>query len=452
MAFLLKSRETRTFLLIWAGQLISALGSNLTSFAMGVYLYQQTDSVTLFALNLFAYTLPQIALAPFAGVLVDRIDRRHAMFLSDAGSGLVTLAVVALYLTGRLTVAPILVSTFLISAFSTVQWPAWSSTIASLVPTEQLARANGMAQTGQALGQLIAPVVAGSLFAVIGLGGIIAIDFATFLIAGMTLLGARVPGFQLPMRATITGAQPSVWREAAFGFRYIAVRKPLLALLIYFALVNFLGGMILPLFGPLILSIADAPTYGVINTLLGAGMLAGTVFISVWGGPRRRIGGMIALYVLSGAFITLVGLRGWLPLIAIGGFGSAFVYPVYGAINQAFWQSKVETHVQGRVFAVQSAVMWSTELPALLVAGPLVDRVFDPLMALDGPLAGTALGNLLTLGAGRGAGLVFLISGALITVLSIGAWLNPAIRRAESMLPDSEPPIMIPTPTRLEVA
>src|SRR5687767_7115362 len=113
----LTSPGSRTFLQIWFGQLISSLGSQLTGFALSVYVYQTTGSLMLFALNQTAYMLPFILIAPFSGALVDRIDRKWAMILSDTGAGLSTLAIVLLYLTGDLQIWHILIATFFNSAF-----------------------------------------------------------------------------------------------------------------------------------------------------------------------------------------------------------------------------------------------------------------------------------------------------------------------------------------------
>ncbi len=152
------------FIIVWAGQPVSTLGSGLTSFAVGVWVYQQTGSATLFAINMLVWVLPNIAMAPLAGVLADRWDRRLVMVLSDTGAGLSSLFIALMLLIGRLEVSHVYLATFFNSAFSAFQWPAYSAATSLLVPRQQLGRASGMTQTGEAISTLITPALAGALY------------------------------------------------------------------------------------------------------------------------------------------------------------------------------------------------------------------------------------------------------------------------------------------------
>ena len=254
------TRGMRTFFVIWSGQLVSTIGSGLTGFALGVWIYQETGSVTMFALNMLAFAIPNLVVSPFAGALVDRWDRRWVMIMSDTGAGLATLAIAILYTTDNLAVWNIILATAVSSAFSTFQWPAYSAVTTLLVPKEQLGRAGGMVQIGEAISQLLAPAAAGVLFLTVGLGGVIAIDFATYIFAVLTLLFIRVPS---PERSEAGKAgQGSIWKEALFGWTYISARAGLLGLLLVFAAFNFVSGMIQPLIMPMILDMTSAAMLG----------------------------------------------------------------------------------------------------------------------------------------------------------------------------------------------
>ncbi|MGB5985303.1 MAG: MFS transporter, partial [Desulfobacterales bacterium] len=182
----LRTRGVRTFLIIWFGQLISLVGTNMTGFALGVYVYQGTGSVTQFALISLFVTLPTILLSPFAGALVDRWDRRTVLILSDTGAGLSTLAIFLLLASGRLEVWMIYLATGISSAFSAFQWPAYSASTALLVPKEHFGRASGMTQLNEAAAQIVAPAIAGAVVVTIGVQGVIFIDFVTFGFAVLT--------------------------------------------------------------------------------------------------------------------------------------------------------------------------------------------------------------------------------------------------------------------------
>src|SRR5262245_25006183 len=237
----LKAPGIRSFLLIWSGQLISVIGSALTGFGLGVFIYKETGSLSLFMINTLAFTIPQIFVSPFTGALVDRLDRRVAMMISDAGAGLATGAIFLLKTAGYLQPWHVIVATFFISSFNTILWPAWSAAQSLIVPKEHLGRAGGMTQIGDAIGQLFAPALGGILYITVGLGGIVAIDVATFVFSVITLLLARIPK---PERSAASGeGKASLLQDALFGFKYIWARKPLLGLLSYFATINFFGSV-----------------------------------------------------------------------------------------------------------------------------------------------------------------------------------------------------------------
>ena len=127
----------RAFLVIWFGQLVSLLGSQLTGFALGVWVYDETRSVLMLSLTIVAVQAPVALLSPLAGVLADRWDRRTAMIVSDLGAGLAVLAAALLYLTHRLQPWMVIPINIWMAAFGSLMWPAYSAAVTLLVPKEQ---------------------------------------------------------------------------------------------------------------------------------------------------------------------------------------------------------------------------------------------------------------------------------------------------------------------------
>jgi DHA3 family macrolide efflux protein-like MFS transporter len=428
------SRGMRVFIIIWLGQLVSLVGSGLTSFALGLWVYQHTGSVTQFALSGLFTVLPSVALSPLAGALVDRWDRRWVMILSDAGAGLSTLMMAFLFLTKRIEVWQIYLAAGASAAFGTFQWPAYSAATTRLVSKKHLGRANGMVQFGRAASEILAPVLAGVLVLTIQVQGVLLIDFATFLFAIITLLMVRFPK---PETTTVGQASKgSLWREAAYGWTYIATRRGLLGLLVFFAVVNLMWGMVGALIAPMILGFTSADVLGIIISVAGGGMLVGSLVMSAWGGPKRRMDGVLRFELLSGLCFLLIGLRPSAWPIAIGAFGAHLTIAIIYGSNQAIWQSKVPPDVQGRVFATQQMLARSATPLAYLVAGPLADKLFEPLLAFGGPLTGS-IGHLIGVGPGRGIGLLFIVMGMLKVVVTLAAYLYPRIRLIEDELPDA---------------
>lgn len=425
-----------TFAVIWIGQFLSATGSGLTGFGLGVWIYQDTGSVSLFAWISIAAVLPGLLALPFAGALVDRWERRRAMIVSDLGAGLATLGLAAMIFVDWRPLWAVCLLIALSSMFSAFQWPAFSATITLLVPREHLGRANGLGMLVQAAPRILSPILAGALFDQIHLGGIILIDVGTFLIAVTILLAVRLPTAEASAEGS--AAASSFLREALYGFTYIRERPGLMGLLALSAILNFNLGALQVLIPPLILSFSSPAVLGTVQTVGGVGVIAGSVVMSVWGGPRRKVNGVFVVLLLQGAILTLGGLRPSATLIAAVGFLFLSGMPVIMGCGSAIWQSKVPADLQGRVFAVRQMLGISTVPLAYGLAAPLVDHVFEPLMAADGALA-SSLGQLIGVGPGRGVALNIILMGlAVIAAVAVISG-RERVRRVEDLLPDALP-------------
>lgn len=432
----LLQRDMRVFLVVWFGQVVSLVGSSLTSFTLGLWVYEQTGSATQFALIGLSTVLPRILLSPFAGVIADRWDRQRLMILSDAGAGLSTLVIVLLLAAGTLEIWHIYLTALVNAVFGVLQWPAYAAATTMLVPREQLGRANGLVQFGQAIAEIAAPTLAGFLMVVIGVPGVITIDFLTFIFAVMTLLLVRVP----PMPDAGVPRQEEwvpVWQDARLGWRYLRNRSGLMGLLWFFAVVNFLWSMVGALIVPLLSGFATSDVLGAIISIAGLGMLVGSVVMSAWGGPARMIYGVLVFELASGFCFVLMGLRPSAILAALGVFGAHFTIAIINGSNQTIWQRKVPPAMQGRVFGLRQMIARSAAPLAYIIAGPLADHLFRPLLVEGGTLAGS-LGLVLGTGVGRGVGLMFVLMGLVKITVSLAGFVHPRVRLIEQELPDVE--------------
>jgi MFS transporter, DHA3 family, macrolide efflux protein len=177
--------------------------------------------------------------------------------------------------------------------------------------------------------------------------------------------------------------------------------------------------------------------------------------VSIWGCPKRRILTVMASMLMMGVFMAMIGLRAYLPLIMLSACLCMFFFPFTSSANQAIWQNRVAPDVQGRVFAIRQAFIQATPLLAYLLTGPLMDKVFEPLLKAGGPLAGS-VGQVIGVGAGRGAGLLFICAGLIIVLVSAAGYLSPSLRQVEEERPEAMPsrpvrakankPALIPSP------
>jgi hypothetical protein len=225
-------------------------------------------------------------------------------------------------------------------------------------------------------------------------------------------------------------------KEAAFGWRYIRERPGLQGLLMYFAMVNLVLSMVTVLIVPLVLSITNQVVLGQVMTVSSAGLLAGSIVMTITGGPRPYIHGVLGFGLLFGVSLVIVGLRANPWVVASGLFITMFGAPIINGASQAIWQMKVPPDLQGRVFAVRRMMAQFTTPMGHLLAGPLADHVFRPLLMPQGALAGS-VGKVIGVGPGRGIGLLYIVLAILPILTSIWGYSQPRLRQVEQDLPDA---------------
>jgi len=423
------------------------MGSSMTIFALSIWAWQETGQATALALVAFFGFGPTVLLSPIAGALVDRWDRKLVMMLSDLATGLTTVAILFLFLNDNLQIWHLFATNAIAGAFQAFQWPAYSAAITTMVSKDQYGRANGMMSIAQPAANIFGPLLAAGLMGVIGIDGIMWIDIFSFSAAIGVLLWVFIPN---PER-TAEGeeARGSIWQESLFGFHYIWQRRPLFWLQMIFFFLNFTGTISFVLMTPMVLARTNNNeiALGTVLSLGSIGGLAGGLMMSAWGGPKRRIHGVLGGMLFASLLGQMaMGLPFGLAVWALGGFMTSFMIMILNGSNQALWQAKVAPDVQGRVFAVRRLIAQATGPLALLLSGPAADRWFEPAMAESGALANT-FGWLVGTGSGAGMALMFMLFGLAGVGIALGAYLVPTIRNVEDLLPDHDfdPATLIPS-------
>lgn len=426
------------FIIIWIGQLVSVLASSMSHFALTIWMYQQTESATALAMMQVFFITPFLLISPFAGVMVDRYNRKLMMMLSDLAAILATGTIFILYSLGMLEFWHLYIAAVLNGIGNTFQWPAYSAAISTMIPKEQLGRANGLMSLMEAGPGVLAPLLAGALLPFIGLTGILAIDVVTFFFAVGALLFVHIP----QPRKTEEGQKESgnIWSEAAYGFTYIFARPSLLGLQLVFFFGNLFSGIGFTLMAPMILArtSSDSLIFGAVQTAGAIGAVAGGILMSVWGGFKRRVHGVLLGWMLtsiSGMFLLGIGqgLSIWIPAMVFG----ALFGPLINASNQAIWQAKVAPDLQGRVFSARRLIAWFAQPIAPIIAGTLADFVLEPAMRSNGAMA-SLFGGLVGTGPGAGMGLLMVVCGLAAALVGLTGYFIPAIRNAEDLLPDHD--------------
>jgi DHA3 family macrolide efflux protein-like MFS transporter len=424
------------FLMVWFGQAVSLLGSGLTSFALGIWVYQQTGSVMNFGLISLLVALPTLLVSPFSGVVVDRSNRRTIMLLSDLAEGMSILALAVLFFTHRLDLFEVYFLVALGSVAGAFRVPSYMALMSQIVEGRQIGRASGLMQLGPAAAQILSPVLAGALIGSIGFQGIFLLDAVTFLFAIVTLLAIRVP--PAPFLAT-KPAKPglSLLKEAMEGWSYILERPGLRGLLVFFALLNITFNSSEILLIPMILGFANTAVLGRIMSIGAVGFIAGGLLISAWGGSKKRVHGLLGFSLVYSAGMVLSGLRPSPMLVSVAIFIALFQVPMINACSQAIWQRKTPHDIQGRIFAARLMTVSASTPIAFFLAAPLADHVFGPLLQNGGYLAQTC-GRFLGTGPGRGIGLFLVLNGLAALLISAGCFANRRLWRVEDELEDVE--------------
>lgn len=425
------------FTIVWLGQIVSVLASSMTQFALTIFVFEKTESATALGLMQVFFITPFLIISPIAGVMVDRYNRKYMMMVSDLAAGIATILILAFQSLGVLEIWHLYIAAAINGLGNAFQWPAYSAAISSMIPKEQLGRANGMMSLIEAGPGVIAPLLAGALLPLIGLTGILLTDVLTFLFAIGALFMVYIPQPQKTEEGA--KAQGNMLQEAAYGFKYIFARPSLLGLQLTFFLGNLFAGISFTLLPAMILS-RTGNNELIFGTVQSAGAIAGViggVIMSAWGGFKRRVHGVLIGWMISGLGTAILGLNGGAPVWIIGIVLTALVIPLMNGSNQAIWQSKVAPDLQGRVFSARRLIAWFTNPISPIIAGTLADFVFEPQMRTASTLSQT-FDFLVGTGAGAGMSLLIFFCGFLTIFIGMLGYFVSPIHNAETLLPDHD--------------
>lgn len=365
----------KPFLIIWSGQAVSLLGSQLVQFALIWWLTETTGSATILATASLAGLLPQVLLGPFVGVLVDRWNRRWTLFAADSSVALATLFLAYLFWAGTVQVGHVFLILFVRALAGAFHWPAMGASTSLMVPAQHLTRIQGLNQMLQGGMNIVSAPVAALLLVVLPIQGILAIDVVTALFAIVPLLFIAIPQ---PERTTGTQDGPSSFGEdLRLGFRYVRGWPGLMMLIGMAVLINLLLN---PAFALLPLLVSDqlaggAVQLGVLQSALGVGIVAGGILLSVWGGFERRIITTLCGLVGMGTGILMMGLApASLFAMAVGGILLAgLMMSLTNGPIMAITQAAVAPEMQGRVFTLIGSLTAAMSPVGLVIAGPVAD-------------------------------------------------------------------------------
>jgi len=410
----------------------------MTSFALGIWVWEKTGSAQALALvGVFTYA-PLIIATPLVGVLVDRWNRKLVMMLSDLGAALASVVVFVLLATGKLEIWHIYATTAFASVFQAFQWPAYSASATLMVPKKHFSRASGLVSMIESGSNILAPLLAGILISMIGVRGILIIDLLTCILAILTLLFIFIPQ---PIRSSNLISFKEFFQEIAYGFRYILRRKGLLNLQLVFFAANFMTVIGWAVISPMVLARTggNAHFLGLVESFAAGGGLVGGLILTIWGGPKKLVWGVLIGWILNGLlgrFLMGISAIPWIWMLSA--FMLAFFMPIINGSNQAIWQKKVPPKKQGRVFAIRRFIAQITIPISMGLSGWLAEQVFEPAFSSSQEWGGRIFGWLFGVGPGSGLSMMIAISGLMVALVGIAGLISKPIQNVETALPDFE--------------
>lgn len=419
-------KSFKKFLLLWSGQLISTIGNGLTSFGLGIYVFQQTGKASAMALVTLLAFMPSLLLSAFAGVLADRYDRRLLMVLGDSLSAIGLVFILICMLRGEAQLWQICVGVTISSVFSSLLDPAYKATVTDLLTEEQYTRASGFVQVAGSAKFLISPILAGFLLTVTDIKLLLVIDICTFFVTVATTLAVR----RGLVSKTYEHTQSFI-HEIKAGWNAVSANRGVLVLVIMTSALTFYLGVIETLSIPMLLTFTNSSVVGMIETIIASGMLVSSVIIGFL--PIQK--GYVNILSISlfgvGVFMMAFGFREHIALICVSGFLFFAMLPFANTSLDFLVRTNMDNAVQGRAWALIGILSQLGFVAAYALSGILADYVFTPLLVEGGVLA-DSVGKMIGTGLGRGMGFLIVIAGMLLCVTSVILYRLKSVKMLEN--------------------
>ena len=404
------SSGMKKFLLLWIGELISSIGGGLTSFGLGVYVFQKTGSAAGMALVTLLGFLPTLLFTVPAGVLADRYDRRVLMMVGDGFSGLGILYIFLCMIRGGANLVQICIGVFVSAIFSSLLDPSYRATITDILSKEEFSKASGLVSLAGSARYLFSPVIAGLLLAYHDISLLLLIDVSTFFVTITTTFIVRQG-----IKAIQPTEKQSFLESIKEGWSAIHIEKGVFVLVLCSSLITLFLGTLQILVEPMILSFADSKVLGIIETLCASGMLVSGILLGGIG-IKKEYGKVLQIsFFMAGIF--MIGMSIFENLVSISIFGFFFfaTLPFCNNCMDYLCRTNIPDALQGRAWGFIGFLSQMGYVLAYAVSG----------LAADG------LGSLSGMGVGRGAAMMIGISGIFLSLVSVTFLRLPALKELE---------------------
>lgn len=406
-----KKSNFKRFMLLWVGELVSGVGGGLTSFGLGVYVFQQTGSAADMALITLLAFLPTLLLSAPAGVLADRYDRRLLMMIGDGCSAAGILFILLCMLNGGANLTEICIGVTVSSVFSSLLEPSYRATVTDLLDAKEYSRASGMVSLAGSARYLISPILAGVLLTIADIRLLLILDICTFF---LTVICTGVVRKGLAAKAA--EEKEPFFTALKIGWQAVTEKKGIFLLILLSSVMTCFMGAFQILAEPLILDFADSATLGIGETVCASGMLVSGLFLGARGIKKKYVKVLSASLFVAGIAMIIFGLKENFYLICAAGFLFFAMLPFANNCLDYLVRTNIADELQGRAWGLIAFLSQIGYVAAYGLAGILADGI----------------GDSFQIGVGRGAAVVIMISGLLLGIMALAIYPIKAVRRLEA--------------------
>ncbi len=399
---------TKKIRILFMAHFASELSNTLVIFVLSVILYQQTGSALIISYLWICYVTASIISHIIMGPIIDKVNRKYVMLLSEWGRALVFIVLLLLFYYGYVNTLIIISSAFFVGFLEPLFHPSCLSYISKMVKRENLKKINSRLEIIAQIGTIAGP----------GIGGVLVSMTNEYYTLGFMILMLIISGVfvsMLPDNSSDVEVQKKWIEDLIVGWRFFIDQKILVWLGVLILTVNTAFGAIQPLFLPYINEVLNKGDfeYGLTNTVIACGMITGSLIVSIKFLKNKTRIAMLSSLALSGMTFILMGLNDIFYLFLTGTFFNGVFVSIFNINNTYLYQTLIPHNLVGRVFAIRGLVA-ITGLPI----GAFIGGILTELIQIN---------------------LVFIIMGLTIIIPSIlFLFLNPLFNINELDIPKGE--------------
>ena len=398
--------EMRIYLVLWASQMFSGLGSAMTAYALVIWSYTQEGSALKTALLMVSSYAPYVILSIFAGALSDRWDKKKTMLVCDVLAAACTVVTLVMFKQGQLRIWHLYVINMVNGTMNTVQRPAADVAVSRLLPKKYYQKVGGLNYFSRSVNSILTPVIATAILGLAGMESVIAFDLVSFAVAFLVL----ALFIRIPKGKEVSTRKEGLLQAAGEGVRYLQKEQGIFGLILFLAAINLVAAEYEAALPAMILSRegGSEKVLGLVNATVGVTTLLGSILSFFIREPKSRVRVICNCLLFSMGFENFLLAFGRTPFVwCLGAFLGWIAIPLMSTNLEAILRLNIPDTMQGRVFAVRNSLQFFTIPIGYLLGGVLVDQVFEPIMAAQD--SSILLTRMFGEGKGSGAALLYFV-------------------------------------------